>query len=350
MIDTDKLLRQIQDGNKDAINIAKGLGVGDKKEFLSYASQKLGGMGKVFTLMTGLEKPVIRPITMPIKRRSNNNIIERDWANDSINIGGDCLYPENPKIGVAIGTFAAFPYIHMQLEARKRFYPNIPFLIHDDCSPKRDALSKLCKEYGAHFESNAKRKPHHLGDLSAFYGGLKWANYHNFDILLKLSRRWIFRVDWVSDLIRLAQKSQYATFSNYTSTFGFGFRTECTGMSVKKWTDVRLLEDVSSKINQSGHVFVEQYVHHRAIELEKFNCRIAEDWRLAHPADNDKRGYASWDMMGTDRAAKSDAYLWHNCNSPNEYLEQADNWGLKYTIADFSDPNQGFGDGPKNVS
>ena len=43
--------------------------------------------------------------------------------------------PEHPPFALVIGTFASTAYIHLQLEARRRLYPEVPLLVHDDGSP-----------------------------------------------------------------------------------------------------------------------------------------------------------------------------------------------------------------------
>jgi hypothetical protein len=35
-----------------------------------------------------------------------------------------------PKIALVVGTFAAVPYVHLHLEARRRLYPDIGMLVH----------------------------------------------------------------------------------------------------------------------------------------------------------------------------------------------------------------------------
>src|SRR5207253_8771607 len=82
------------------------------------------------------------------------------------------LYQRSPQVGMVLGTYAAVPYIHLQLEARQRFYPTVPLLVHDDGSHKIAPLRALCQQYGCDFEYNGQRQPPCLGDLSAFVGGL----------------------------------------------------------------------------------------------------------------------------------------------------------------------------------
>jgi len=253
----------------------------------------------------------------------------------------DRIYSSRPlRIGMVIGTFSAVPYIHLQMEARNRYYPNIPVLVHDDCSGRTGELADLCKTYGVAFESNATRLPHHLGDLSAFVGGLSWAEAQQLDLLVKVSRRWLFRMNWVPDLERLAIASQYSTFSNWTSSYAFGFRTECMAMSVVHWSTPQIRRAISDAISQRNHVFVENYLHQFAIAQESANCNVADAWRLRHPTQPERAGYAAWDLMGTDRCRKEPSRLWHDSDAAADYLHLANSWNLKYSIEDFADPNQ----------
>ena len=48
----------------------------------------------------------------------------------------DIVYKTRPKIAVVIGTFASVPYVHLHLELLKRNNPEVPVMVHDDCSPR----------------------------------------------------------------------------------------------------------------------------------------------------------------------------------------------------------------------
>lgn len=257
----------------------------------------------------------------------------------------DSLYPNPPAVGLVVGTFAAVPYIHLQLEARRRFYPQIPVLVHDDASRRREELHDLCNTYGVDFESASTRQFFGNGDITAMAGGLWWAKERSLDLVLKVSRRWIFRVDWRQDFIDLAFQSQYATFSSFTSTYNYGFRTECVGFSVKSWTMPAIFGELLKPIRQQRTVFVEGFIHGLARRLEAIQSASAESWRIAHPMPPEKSGYALWPIMGTDRCQRSANFLWHNCNRPRDYHRTAQEWGLPYSESDFLDANQGEGDG-----
>ena len=78
-------------------------------------------------------------------------------------------------LGLVIGTYAALPYIHLQLEARRRLYPDVRTLVHDDGSKQGAAIEALAHEYGAEFFTHPVRHLHHLGDLSIYPVALAWA-------------------------------------------------------------------------------------------------------------------------------------------------------------------------------
>ncbi|HQU46293.1 MAG TPA: hypothetical protein PK867_26030, partial [Pirellulales bacterium] len=235
-----------------------------------------------------------------------------------LDCAADRLYEKPPRVGMVVGTYAAVPYIHMQLEARRRLFPDVPMLVHDDGSPAASDLKALCDQYGADFEANSERLPHHLGDMSAFVGGLKWAQCRQIELLLKVSRRWIFLADWTEDLRRLAMESQQATFSNYTQSYAFGFRTECVALAVRPWASPDFFRDAVERINLGRRVFVEGYLHAFAIKLHEQGCAEALRWTREHPVHDKRRGYAAWPLMGTDRKDPnpSGKYLWHDSHSP----------------------------------
>lgn len=256
------------------------------------------------------------------------------------------LYRQPPRIGVVVGTYAAVPYIHLQLEAQRRFYAHIPLLVHDDASRRGSELRELCDEYGVDFETNTTRQPPCLGDLTTFLGGLLWAKERSLDILLKVSRRWLFRCEWSASLAELAMMSQAATLGSYTTSFEFGFRTECLGLSVQAWTSPLVLAELQRTILRGESVFVEGYLHECARKLAAVGCPSALAYAAANPRPADRDGYALWSLMGIDRCQPSQDFLWHDSSGPSDYHRQAVHWGLSYSQADFEDPNQGEGDRP----
>lgn len=257
------------------------------------------------------------------------------------------IFPNPPSVGLVVGTFASVAYIHLHLEARSRFYPTIPLLIHDDGSPKQEELRELCERYECEFERNDRRQPPCVGDVSCFLGGLLWAERKGLGLVVKMSRRFLPLRDWVPELQRLAIDSQYPTYCSYTDTFGFGFRSECVGMAVNEWVAHKMPQELARIALDPHSPFVEAEIHNLARRLASFRCRRAVAWdeEQRGPRPDDRNGYAPWDFMGTDRCTKYAGYLWHDSATPREYHGLSRLWDLPYSEQDFIDPNQGLGNG-----
>lgn len=241
------------------------------------------------------------------------------------------------RIGMIIGTFAAVPYVHLQLEARRRMYPEVPLLVHDDSSKQQERLRKLCAEYGADFLTTEERLPSHNGDLSCFSRGLQWAAEHGIEFLLKLSRRWVWKEDFRPSLLASFETGA-PTVTYHTRTYGFGFRSECVAMKVSEWNTPSIRSQIASKIAERvPGVFVERYIHVLAMEIAK-----RAKWSGPNKT-GDRTGYAPWPFMGDDRHSRHPSRMWHNSESAEDYAALAREWGLTYTAQDFRDPNMGEG-------
>jgi hypothetical protein len=79
------------------------------------------------------------------------------------------LIPKDPSLSVVVGTHGSPAYVHLHLEARKRFYPDIPLLVHDDNSQEEEKLRELCQRYGAEFMTTGKHQGHFEGDDACFH-------------------------------------------------------------------------------------------------------------------------------------------------------------------------------------
>ena len=168
----------------------------------------------------------------------------------------------NPRFTLVIGTFAAVPYVHLQLEARRRLFADVPLLVHDDASPAAGTLAALCRAYGADFSRNPARLPPCKGDLSVFLRGRDGGRAVGADVVVKLSRRFIPVTDWRGSLAALARDSQYATLCAWTTSFRFGFRSECVGLAVERWG--RFAGELAARMDEPGEPFVEGFLHNLA--------------------------------------------------------------------------------------
>ena len=94
-----------------------------------------------------------------------------------------------------------------------------------DGSPMGGQLAELCRQYGVDFVGASERKAQFLGDLSAYHAGILWAQKRGLDYLLKLSRRWVWTLDWTESFGALLMQSDADTVSHHCRANGFGFRT-----------------------------------------------------------------------------------------------------------------------------
>jgi hypothetical protein len=251
-----------------------------------------------------------------------------------------------PSVGVVIGTFVAVPYVHLQLESRRRNDPHVPLLVSDDGSPMADELWELCGRYDAAFISNPSRLRQTVGDLSAYVNGFDWAESLGLDILVKFSRRFIPLHDWSKGLQDLAFESQLPTFSQSCDHFNFGFRTECIGFHCESWRASGAYEKIRDQVARNEPIFVEGFLHQLARQTARENgCPQAEEYVRRHPRPADRDGYAAWGIMPDHRTTRTPALLWHDSDSPFDYARAAAMYGLPYTQQDFEDANQSFGVG-----
>ncbi|HWE96463.1 MAG TPA: hypothetical protein VG269_21050 [Tepidisphaeraceae bacterium] len=252
-----------------------------------------------------------------------------------------------PSIGLVVGTFAAVPYVHLQLESRRRHYPHIPLLVNDDGSPMGDELRELCGRYDAACISNSHRLRQTVGDLSAYVNGFDWAASLGLDILVKFSRRFIPLHDWSKGLQDLAFESQLPTFSQSCDHFNFGFRTECIGFHCQSWRASGAYERVREQVARNEPIFVEGFLHQLARQTAAESaCEASREYVRRHPRPPDRDGYAAWNLMPARRTTRRADLLWHDADGPFDYARAAAAMGLGYVERDFEDANQALGVGP----
>lgn len=244
-----------------------------------------------------------------------------------------------------MGTFAAAPYIHLQLESRRRNYPDLPVLVHDDGSPRQCELGELCRRYRADFVAAEGRHPHFVGDLAAFVAGFEWAREKKLELLVKFSRRFIPLYDWVTELQELSFLTQYATYSSRCVHYGFGFRTECVAMHVQSWFTSGVVDKIKEQVLSNQGCFVEKFIHDLARVVHRNNCEQNRQYEKFGGKPESIAAYGDWLLSGISRHLPRSNVLWHNFAGPEVYAEQAHHYELKYTAQDFCDPNQGYGTG-----
>jgi hypothetical protein len=246
------------------------------------------------------------------------------------------IHSATPSVGLIIGSYAAVPYVHLHLEVWRRYCDNVPILIHDDCSPKRDELEELSAAYGAAFHSTLRRMGHTAGDLHVLLHGLDWASASGIEILVKFSRRFVPLVNWQPDLGALAMETQYATYSALCRHYGYGFRTECLALHVPSWVADGGPEVLRRHCGR-GKCLVESVVHHAARQVHRNNCAWNKRYELLHPREYKSGAYGTWKLPGDNRREARREFLWHNSSRPRDYYRKAIQYGIEcYRERDFA--------------
>jgi hypothetical protein len=241
-------------------------------------------------------------------------------------------------VGVVVGTYAAVAYVHLHLEAHRRYFPGTPLLVHDDHSPARGRLLELTEQYGASFaampmQAKNGRFGHAVGDLSVFASGLSWAAHTGCDLLLKVSRRFVPITDVVSDLAALAGRNTAPVYGVQFKNYPNAVQTACVGLDVAMWTQggglSGLLATMSSAMDEPQQiVFVEAIIYSGAASLD----RSTE----AGVMDRRPRPYVEWDFAATPGQAGQERYLCHRSSRPADFAALAHRWSLPYSIEDFA--------------
>ncbi len=232
--------------------------------------------------------------------------------------------PENPEVGVVVGTHGSPGYVAMHLHILRMHNPEVPVLIVDDCSSQHEALWYWCEKYNARLIVNSARLGHARGDMGVFVQGLLWGKQLGLDLLIKLSRRFVPICAWVDDLRRLAYGTQHHTYSNPCTNTGFGFQTQAMGMHVD--SHYAMLSEYFRGA-ESEPQLVEAFVHQQ----------IAQKIPLAPAArayENPHKGFATWNLVG-NRLEKNYPAFWHQTHTKFEYYTLARLLGIDVGIEQF---------------
>jgi hypothetical protein len=260
----------------------------------------------------------------------------------------DFLIPTaRPRVLLVIGTFAAVPYIHLQLESRRRFYPDVPTIIHDDCSPVAGPLRELAAEYGAEFYCTPRRLSHQPGDTHASLHAIRCAAERGVELAVKLSRSFVPLTNWVPQLQHTAYESQYATYSNWDDGYGLGFRTEAIAFHPPSWLSdpsVRARMEQVVQVGTRAYGGVEVFLHILAREVHaRTQCGANRAYERLYPRDPGTNAYGFWHWVGTNRKRRQPTLLWHHADAALDYYRVSQIYGLPYRYEEFLDPNLGLG-------
>jgi hypothetical protein len=235
-----------------------------------------------------------------------------------------------PKIGVVIGTYGSVGYVRLQLESRKLYWPDVPVMIHDDNSPDRDELMRLCNEYGVEYFSPESRLDS-TGDMSCIIEGIDWAKKNKIDIVVKMSRRFLLIHGWDKSLQVLAHNTQYPTYTGHCAEYMYGCRSECVAFHVDSWIDsepLKIMRKSREKgVNPSSSMELWYYKQSKKIFDSMAPMQI-KAYRSVFKIRSNAIACGTWPIMGYSRHTSSPGLIWHNADFPEEYFYCARSYGF----------------------
>jgi hypothetical protein len=265
------------------------------------------------------------------------------------------IIPDRPlNIGICLSTHAAPAYIELGLACLRKFEGDVPVLVHDDNSDKKSELQLISAKYEADFSSTTSCKGAVLGDMAAFAECLAWAENKDLDVVVKLSRRFIFNRPWRAELESIFHGFQAVTVTGADAYWGYGFRSEAVAMHVPTWiacgNQLAMAEIV--RLNKPSDNLPEAEHHNFAKKAFAFAHPCDES--ISHLDDSNhpdadyvllyerhyKRsdncyGFSDWPILGLSRKHRTPGTLWHDNAAPEDYYELAREYELPYGLSDF---------------
>lgn len=138
------------------------------------------------------------------------------------------------KILYAITTYDAYAYVDLSIHMHKKFGNDVVVIDDGSCSRK---LHDVCVKHNVPLLGivNNPAKKFDEGDVISTVTAIHYAYSHGYTHVVKQSRRWICLENPTPSLEKLIDETGGVTFSYYTTSYGFGFRTEFCAYELKTW-------------------------------------------------------------------------------------------------------------------
>lgn len=231
-----------------------------------------------------------------------------------------------PKLGMIISTYSSVPYVHLQLENRKRLGITLPTMVTDDCSPHKELLKFLCEGYGVVFYSRKDRLGHTNGDLMSFVNAIDWGRRRELDYMVKISRRLLLTTPWVEDLTTLIKQTGFLpTYGRDEARCKFPLRTECVALNVKAWQKHR------NTIAEDKKPGFAPGMGHKGKIAELYLGKLAYELGDVH----------LWPVLSEFKNRTKEGVIWHDADGWYPYYKLSTDFGLPYEPRDFQDVNGG---------
>ena len=242
------------------------------------------------------------------------------------------------KIGFVIGTYGTPSYVELGIRKLLSFGVSPKDILVIDDASGNEKLPVICKELGVGFESNEKNLGHFPGDFHVFSRAVDRGFVKGYDLVIKVSRRFICLQDPRPSLEALHERFNASCYGTRNALFKLPLRTEFVALNVSHWRYfIPELEDQGyGQGNRTGTF------EHWFVEIAK----VVQTLHLRYSKNVDYKdlqgfGFIYWDFVHFNISYRTDLQLWHFANEPKDYFEVAKSIGMDCSIQDFEYGSRG---------
>ena len=242
------------------------------------------------------------------------------------------------KIGFVIGTYGTPSYVELGIRKLLSFgvSPEDIFVI-DDASGN-EKLPVICKELGVGFESNEKNLGHFPGDFHVFSRAADWGFVKGYDLVVKVSRRFICLQDPRPSPEALHERFNASCYGTRNAVLGLPLRTEFVALNVDHWMFfIKELDQQLCDTSRRPGTF-EDWFEEIVRKVQTLHVRSSKN--VSHD-ELKKFGFIYWDFVHFNVSYRTDLQLWHFANEPKDYFEAAKSVGMNCSIEDFEYGSRG---------
>jgi hypothetical protein len=242
---------------------------------------------------------------------------------------------ETPGVLLLISLSAPVPYLHLHLESRRRFYPDVPLIVYDTHRAADSVVPELCAAYGALFYTPVEQIGPHGGEISAALLAIQAAQETGMELAVLMSDLFVPLMNWVPQLQHLASSTQYATYG------GADLHPECVAFHAPSWaagdTMPRLEQTVETGLTSLAAAG--DFLHDVARGVHRdFSCSANAVYEDLYPPEPDADAFGRWPWVGRPDARQLAFLLRPEADTTLDYYRAAIAYGLDYPYRNFHGP------------
>ncbi len=238
----------------------------------------------------------------------------------------------SPSVLLVVSTDNAVPLIHLHLESRRRFSPDVPMIVHDTGGASQGPMQDLCAAYGAHFFSPTESVGPHGADISAALLAVQAAQEMGLELAVLMSDACVPLTNWVPQLQHLASQTQYAAYG------GLGLCPKCVALHAPTWAagDIPQRLERAAEAGLPSPAAAVEFLRGLAREVQRAApCAANAAYERLYPPAPGADGHGLWPWLGTDGSRPQPSLLRRGADAPLDFHRLALAYGLDYHYRDY---------------